>query len=1419
MIPETTLLSHLRQKNIPMKRQARISWHHDGMLHGNRPGQRITGTLWILLLSIVMGFGTGSSARAQSAGDYTTILPHLYAVESPVMAEDLNETAITLKSTVITPENLCQTLINHFSGPPLYSVLKPGQHLSFNLPTGYPIENGGISFSWATLPYNTPGIVGWACQATVDGSVSNIAGWIYPVCPLTWDDHTLFYYHNDGKGHCSAPYCPGGTSYSQATNRCVPTTPIVAPPAAKPANQGKTTSPKTPSTDDPINIGTGNNVVSQTDISIAMPLSGLSVTRTYNSAPTSTDASVMRSFGTRWTQLYDVSIRAIAPPPMSSVGSVATCSQWSDTGYQWCDPLPPATGTPQWITLTRGDGKSLDYQNTGNGQWHSLDDPGLLSETVAGDGVTPTGWIYTDSADQHTETFDGHGVLLTLTARGGSTQQLTYSTGVSNDSSAGRYPATAPLCPHVESGAPVASGTLLCVTDAWGRQLQFEHDAAGRITRVIDPAGQATLYAYDGASSGCTDPTDPGQVVVCGANNLTAITYSDGKTKTLFYNEAALINGGTACPGATPVNTGFSYLLHAITGIVDENNARSVSWTYDCAGNATSSQSGDGMNITQVALGAAGVSANSSSTTSTVTSPAGTQTLYGFTTITGLIRNTQITQPASNGSAAATATNSYDSNGNITSHTNFNGMRTTTTYDPDRNLEISRVEAAGTAQARTTSTGWHPQFRLPVQIAAPLRLTTLNYDSMGNLINITEQATSDSTGASGLRVSGSALIGLPRSWVNSYNALGQLLTRTGPRTDVSDVTHYQYDSSGNLISMTNAAGQTTTLGGYDLYGHPGNMTDPNGLVTTYVVSPRGWLVSQTRGTEVTGFSYDGAGQLISVTAPNGSVMTNTYDTAHRLTGITDNTGNRISYTLDTAGNRILEQVSDVSGNLTRQISRTMDALNRLHTVTGTSTSSYTYDASGNLTSVTDPLGNVTSHTYDALDRRISSTDANQGVTRFSYNAQSQLTGVSDPRQLVTTYQIDGLGNLLTLTSPDTGVTRRTVDIAGNLISSQDAKGQITTRHYDVLNRLTQLNYADGQTVTLHYDQGVNGIGRLSRISDSSGTITLTYNQAGYVVEDNRTVNGNSDIIGYGWDAAGQLSSMTYPDHRVLSYTRDALGRISQITSVHNGVTVVLVSKVMYAPSGQVLSYVNGATKTMTPSIDLDGRVTGYSMNAGFGSSTGSGTGASTGAKSGSGLVPSTGVMTRTLHYDAGSRLISQADPISSINYGYDALNRLISSISPGTAGVPGTSYHYDANGNRSGLGVGGSNTSYTYGSTSNQLTRITTTQGSGSISSPILSDANGSMISNGSSNNVASQFGYDARGRLTSAITTLGAVTYQINALGQRVLKRIPGTGTAPATTTVFNYDMNGKLINEHTGTSITDYLYLNDTPIAVVRD
>jgi RHS repeat-associated protein len=219
----------------------------------------------------------------------------------------------------------------------------------------------------------------------------------------------------------------------------------------------------------------------------------------------------------------------------------------------------------------------------------------------------------------------------------------------------------------------------------------------------------------------------------------------------------------------------------------------------------------------------------------------------------------------------------------------------------------------------------------------------------------------------------------------------------------------------------------------------------------------------------------------------------------------------------------------------------------------------------------------------------------------------------------------------------------------------------------------------------------------------------------------------------------------------------------------------VVSGVTYHPFGGVKAYTLGNGQVYTRSIDLDGRIASYTL----------------------------GPDLFIIGYDAASRIsfISGGPaPLGPLTYEYDDLDRLTSTVAPGTT----YAYTYDSVGNRLSRLAGVSVHNYTYSATSNRLASITPSSG------PIRNftfDANGSTTADG-----VNTYSYDARGRMVQAVSSLGATTYQVNALGQRIRK------TNSLGDTLFHYDIQGKLVADgYPGGSVKrDYIYLNDIPVAV---
>jgi YD repeat-containing protein len=1011
-------------------------------------------------------------------------------------------------------------------------------------------------------------------------------------------------------------------------------------------------------------------------------------------------------------------------------------------------------------------GQVLTFRLVGGTWVPDADVADVLTEQKNASGLT-TGWTLISAGNDEVIVFTAGGRPVSMRTRAGPVTTITYTDGTDGTSTGnGGVVLDA-------QGNPTATvlpfGLILRVTDPFGRRLLFGYDSAFRIVKVTDAAGSAIRYVYGPRRT------------------LTSAAYPDGTQRQYLYNEAAHTNG--------------AFLPNHLTGIVDENGNRFATFAYDSSGRAIkSTHHAGGQEVDRYTL-----TYDVSSTQTTIVDPLGTVRPNSFQTTVGVVRRTAETQPAASGTGTVSTAVTYDANGNVASRTDFNGNRTNYTYDLARNLETRRVEgltAAGgtTPQTRTISTQWHPSFRLPTGIAEPLRITTFLYDpdgtqcgARGATCSRSVQATTDADGSQGFSATPT---GTPRTWTYTYNANGDVLTANGPRADVADVTTYTYypnndpdlGKRGRVASIANAAGHTTNVTAYNAHGQPLTIVDPNGLTTTMSYDARLRLRTRSVGSELTTYDYDNAGQLTKVTLPDGSFLSYTYDGAHRLTGMQDSLGNRIAYTLDAMGNRLQEQVFDPASQLAQTRSRVFNNLNRLFRELGAQgqTTEYAYDEQGNVISVKDPLDRVTSNQYDALNRlrQVTSPAPVSAVTQYAYNGLDALVQVTDPRSLVTGYAVDGLGNLNVQTSPDTGTTTNTYDAAGNLLTQTDAKGQVTSYAYDALNRVTLITFHDGSRQAYAYDQSTNGIGRLFSITETdpadqvTSAIGYAYDPHGRVASETRTVAGVQYVLGYRYDAAGRLDQLTYPSGRTVNYAFDALGRVSAVTTTKPGEQAQnVVTGVAYHPFGGVKGYTLGNGQAYTRGIDLDGRIASYTL----------------------------GAQSYAIGYDAASRIgfISEvANPSNTNTYAYDALDRLTGAVLPTTP----YAYSYDAVGNRTSRTAGSSTDAYSYSSSSNRIASIA--PASGPVRSFVF-DNNGSTTADG-----LNTYAYDTRGRMVQAVSAIGATSYQVNALGQRIRK------SNSQGDTVFHYDTQGRLIAETSpaGALKRELIYLGDIPVGVVQ-
>lgn len=432
-----------------------------------------------------------------------------------------------------------------------------------------------------------------------------------------------------------------------------------------------------------------------------------------------------------------------------------------------------------------------------------------------------------------------------------------------------------------------------------------QYDAEGKLTSVTEVGGRSYELAYNGKllhqvkdkASGLTLTFTYQKAKFQGIEEdvLVKVERSNGAAPALVasyeYNPTGKLTKATYLDG-----TSRQYLYDdrtspdKLSGLIDELGVRYATWAYNKDGRGISSEHAGGVDRHTMSY-----SGSAEAPHTVYTSPLGAVSTYQYQRIGRRVFFTGNSQPAGAGCMASVSKRSYDKAGNVAEQTDFNGNVTRYTFDPQSDLEMSRVEGANTATPRTISTQWHKDFRLPTQIVEPNRTTTLSYDGRGNRTKKTVKAGSQS-----------------RSWSYAYNANNQLTSVTDPANRVVKLT---YDGAANLATVTNSAGLVTRYTAYNGGGQPLSITRPDGVVLSLTYDPRGRLQTITQGTAVTRYGYTAAGQIQQVTLPNGTQLTYEYDPAQRLVGVKDNQGNSIRYTLDAIGNQTRKEVQDAGGNL------------------------------------------------------------------------------------------------------------------------------------------------------------------------------------------------------------------------------------------------------------------------------------------------------------------------------------------------------------------------------------------------------------------------------------------------------------------------------------------------------------------------
>jgi RHS repeat-associated protein len=344
----------------------------------------------------------------------------------------------------------------------------------------------------------------------------------------------------------------------------------------------------------------------------------------------------------------------------------------------------------------------------------------------------------------------------------------------------------------------------------------------------------------------------------------------------------------------------------------------------------------------------------------------------------------------------------YDALGNLAAETDPNGNETDHGHD-----SLNRLVRTIDALSGITEFGYDRNDMLTSVEAPNGATTTYVYDDLGNLLSVTSPDAGMTTytyDGAGNRTGQTDANNVSVSY--SYDALNRLTgidyagasldvaltydqgtTQRGRLTtmvDGSGTTVFEYDSFGNLVEESRTIGANTHVTGYayDEANLVTSITYPSGREVRYARNVLGQVATVessyggSTATIASSIAYEPFGPLKSLTFGNSLSLARVFDQQYRLLDQTTGSVQDVAFTLDNAGN--IDAILDgVNASVSQSFDQ--DALHRITTDAGSyGTKTYTYDGVGNR--LTRTHGAVTQTlTYTSNSNRLATHDG-QTVT-------------------------------------------------------------------------------------------------------------------------------------------------------------------------------------------------------------------------------------------------------------------------------------------------------------------------------------------------------------------------------------------------------------------------------------------------------
>ncbi|MEV0582658.1 LamG-like jellyroll fold domain-containing protein [Nonomuraea sp. NPDC050310] len=508
-------------------------------------------------------------------------------------------------------------------------------------------------------------------------------------------------------------------------------------------------------------------------------------------------------------------------------------------------------------------------------------------------------------------------------------------------------------------------------------------------------------------------------------------------------------------------------------------------------------------------LGAPTVNASTGIATVTVTDPATNTLGFEFDSWRG---DRLVSQTDQLGKKTAYA---YDTGGFLSKVTDPNNNAVQRTYDKRGNVLTTTTCRSTTSNCQTSRSEYYlntsdqldprndrlvkSRDARSASATDNTYASTVEYTAFGEVLKETTPATADFP--AGRSVGYAYTDGTEAAVGGGVTPAGLLKTKTDPR---GNEWTYRYTAAGDLAEQT----------------------DPEGLVTKLAYDEIGRLAASTQVSDAhpngvtTSFTYDKLGRILTQTSPG--IKNEISDVTHTA---------KTTFTYDADGNKLTATLADTTGSDPDRVT------------------TYTYDTSGRLDTVTGPEGGQVTQTYNTLGQVVTTKDARGTVLQYGYSKRGE--------KITTTLKGWTGSPVAPQAAQDVVVEALAYDPAGRLASRVDAMGRKTSLTYYTDNLPWQ---------TIADDVKLNG-------STTARDVVLeenTYDAAGHRTK--QVTGGGRLTASAVYDAASRVTSQNIDPagvNRTTTFTYDAADNVLKTALSAGGTTRVETREYAYTKTGQI----------------------------------------------------------------------------------------------------------------------------------------------------------------------------------------------------------------------------------------------------------